>query len=64
MSQGRVMVEIELFSLDGRERVGVYETVMLFRAPTDFPKRLAVPGGRQVWVMGEFALFRLTARRN
>jgi hypothetical protein len=55
------MVEVELVSLDGRESIGLYDP-MPFRAPSHFPKQLTVRGGQQVWVIGEAALFRLTAR--
>jgi hypothetical protein len=54
-------VEVELVSLDGREGVGVF-TPVPFRAPGAFPKRLTVAGGHDVWVIGEWALFRLTTR--
>jgi hypothetical protein len=59
------MVEVELVSLDGRQNVGMYDDekqVFTHHAPTHYPKQLTVRGGQQVWVMGEFALFRLTAR--
>jgi hypothetical protein len=55
------MVEVELVSLDRRESIGLYDP-MPFRAPSHFPKQLTVRGGQQVWVIGEAALFRLTAR--
>ena len=54
-------VEVELVSLDGRESVGLYDP-MPFRAPTQFPKQLTVSGGQQVWIIGDWVLFRLTAR--
>ena len=56
-----VTIELELVSLDGRPRVGVYEAEP-FVAPAYYPKSLTVPGGRRVWVGGEYALFGLTAR--
>ena len=58
------MVQVELMPLDTRERIGLYENAEGYRsqAPTHFPKQLTVRGGEQVWVMGEYALFRLTAR--
>ena len=47
------MVEVELVSLDRRERIGLYDQ-MPFLAPTsNFPKQLTVRGGQQVWIMGE-----------
>ena len=55
------MVEIELVSLDGRESIGLYDP-MPFRAPSQFPKQLTVRGGRQVWIVGDWALFNVTAR--
>ena len=55
------MVEVELVSLDRRESIGLYDP-MPFRAPSHFPKQLTVRGGQQVWIIGEAALFRLTAR--
>lgn len=55
------VVVVELVSLDGREHIGLYERVT-FQGPTVFPKQLTVKGGQQVWVIGESALFRLTAR--
>ena len=55
------MVEVELVRLDRRESFGLYDEPPS-RGPTDFPKRLVVRGGQQVWIMGEYALFRLTAR--
>jgi hypothetical protein len=55
------IVEVELVSLDRRESIGLYDP-MPFRAPSHFPKQLTVRGGQQVWVIGEAALFRLTAR--
>ena len=54
------MVEVELVSFDGRESIGLYDRTP-FRA-SSFPKQLTVRGGQQVWVMGEWALFKLTAR--
>jgi hypothetical protein len=58
------VIEVELISLDGRNRIGVYTDVdaNAFLAPTDFPRRSTVTAGHRLWVMGEFALFRLTAR--
>ena len=60
------MIELELVSLDGRQRVGLYyeKEVFTHHAPTHYPKQLTVRSGsgQQVWVMGEWALFRLTAR--
>jgi hypothetical protein len=58
------MVEVELVSLDRRQNVGLYDEKQVFthHAPTHYPKQLTVKGGQQVWVMGEWALFRLTAR--
>lgn len=58
------MVEVELVSLDRRQNVGLYDEKQVFtvHAPTHYPKQLTVRGGQQVWVMGEWALFRLTAR--
>jgi IPT/TIG domain len=58
------MVEVELVSLDRRQNVGLYDEKQVFthHAPTYFPKQLTVRGGEQVWVMGEYALFQLTAR--
>ena len=58
------MVEVELVSLDRRQNVGLYDDKQVFthHAPTHYPRQLTVKGGQQVWVMGEFALFRLTAR--
>jgi hypothetical protein len=58
------MVEVELVSLDRRQNVGLYDEKEVFthHAPTHYPKQLTVRGGQQVWVMGEWALFRLTAR--
>lgn len=59
------MVEVELVSSDGRQNVGLYDDekqVFTHHAPTHYPKQLTVRGGQQVWVMGEWALFRLTAR--
>jgi hypothetical protein len=58
-----VMVEVELVSLDGRQKLGLYDEKEAFRydAPTHYPKQLTVKGGQQMWVMGEWTLFRLTA---
>jgi len=58
------LVEVELVSLDRRQNVGLYDQKQVFThyAPTQYPKRLTVRGGQQVWVMGERALFNLTAR--
>jgi hypothetical protein len=58
------MVEVELVSLDRRQNVGLYDEKQVFthHVPTHYPKQLTVKGGQQVWVMGEWALFRLTAR--
>ncbi len=58
------MVEVELVSLDRRQNVGLYDEKQVFthHAPTHYPKQLTVRGGQQVWVMGERALFNLTAR--
>ena len=53
--------EIEIVSLDRRDRIGVYDQ-RPFYAPSDFPKTLTLKGGQQVWIIGEWALFRLTAR--
>jgi hypothetical protein len=55
------MVTVALESLDGRARVGLYESAP-FQTGIEFAKQLTVRGGQQVWVMGEWALFRLTAR--
>ena len=55
------IVEVELVSLDRRDNIGLYDQ-MPFLAPSHFPKDLAVRGGQQVWIMGEWALFSLTAR--
>ena len=55
------MVEVELVSLDRWQNVGLYNQPP-FLAPTRFPKQLTVRGGQQVWVIGEAALFTLTAR--
>jgi hypothetical protein len=50
-------------SLDHRESIGLYTSD---RTPLSglnhFPKQLTVRGGQQVWIMGEWALFSLTAR--
>ena len=56
------LVEVEMTSLDRRERIGLYAP-MPFRTPSEFPKQLTVRGGQQVWIVGEMALFHLTARR-
>ena len=55
------MVEVELVSLDRRERIGLYDQ-MPFLAPSHFPKQLTVRGGQQVWIMGEWSLFSVRAR--
>jgi hypothetical protein len=55
------MVEVELVSLDRRESIGLYDQMPVL-APTHFPKQLTVRGGQQVWIMGEWALFSVTAR--
>ena len=54
-------VEVELVSLDRRERIGLYAQ-MPFLAPSHFPKQLTVRGGQQVWIMGEWSLFSVRAR--
>ena len=58
------MVEVELVSLDRQQNVGLYDEKQVFthHAPTHYPKQLTVRGGQQVWVMGQWALFKLTAR--
>jgi IPT/TIG domain-containing protein len=56
------MVEIELVSLDGRERIGLYEQAVFWGALSHFPKQMTVRGGQQVWVIGDVALFSLTVR--
>jgi IPT/TIG domain-containing protein len=55
------LVEVELMSLDGRESIGLYAPMPL-RPPSHFPKQLTVRGGQQVWIVGELALFNVTAR--
>jgi hypothetical protein len=55
------LVEVELVSLDRRENIGLYDP-MPSRAPSHFPKQLTVRGGQQVWIVGELALFNVTAR--
>jgi hypothetical protein len=56
-----ILVEVELVSLDGRGSIGLYDP-MPFRAPSQFPKQLTVRGGQQVWIIGDWALFNVTAR--
>jgi hypothetical protein len=56
------LVELELVSLDGRASIGLYDPIP-FREPGHFPKQLTVRGDQQVWILGEWALFRVTARR-
>jgi hypothetical protein len=57
------MVEVDLVSLERRESIGLYTSGQTpFSGLSDFPKQLTVRGGQQVWVMGEWALFNLTAR--
>lgn len=53
-------LELELVLLDPRKHVGLY-TKIPFLEPTDFPKTVMVSGGQQVWVIGEFAVFTVTA---
>jgi hypothetical protein len=58
------MVDVELVSSDRPQKVGLYEESQVFthHAPTYYPQQLTLRGGHQVWVMGEWTLFRLTAR--
>jgi hypothetical protein len=55
------LVEVELMSLDGRESIGLYNPMPL-RPPSQFPKQLTARGGQEVWIVGELALFNVTAR--
>jgi hypothetical protein len=57
-------IELDLVALGRQENVGLFDDerqVYAWSAPTHFPKQLTVKGGQQVWVMGEWALFRVTA---
>jgi hypothetical protein len=58
-----VMVQVGLVSLDRQERIGLYTSDQTpISGLSDFPKQLTVRGGQQVWIMGEWAVFRVTAR--
>jgi hypothetical protein len=57
------MVQVGLVSLDRQERIGLYTSDQTpISGLSDFPKQLTVRGGQQVWIMGEWAVFRVTAR--
>ena len=56
-------IELEVVPLGRQENVGLFDErqAHAYSPPTLFPKQLTVKGGQQVWVMGEWAVFRVTA---
>ena len=56
-----IMVDVDLVSLDRQESVGLFDPIP-FREPTQFPKHLTVKGAQAVWIVGDWAVFTVTAR--
>jgi hypothetical protein len=57
-------IDLDLVPLGRQENVGLFDDerqVYSWIAPTYFPKQLRVKGGQQVWVMGQWSVFRVTA---
>ena len=56
-------IELDVVPLGRQENVGLFDErqAHAYSGPTHFPKHMTVKGGQQVWVMGEWAVFRVEA---